>query len=159
MQIITGQNERFGQWLCEHQPGSEWKSGRGHVIGLEDGCGNILAAVLFEDYNGANINMHVAAVPGKRWLNREYLWYCFYYPFVQLGCKRITGIVPSVNMAARKFDENIGFTLEATLKDAHPQGDLLVYVMTKESCKWHTLKEKFNGEVKHTTSTGLCSSR
>jgi RimJ/RimL family protein N-acetyltransferase len=79
------------------------------------------------------------------------LQFCFYYPFVQLGCRRITGLVPSVNLAARKFDENLGFVLEATLKDAHPEGDLLVYVMHKGDCRWLSMeKEKHNGQERRT---------
>jgi RimJ/RimL family protein N-acetyltransferase len=59
---------------------------------------------------------------------------------VQLGVKRITGIVAESNLAARKFDEHIGFVLETRLKDAHPQGDLLIYVMTPDQCRWLALK-------------------
>jgi hypothetical protein len=155
MKIITGQNERLGPWLCERQEGASWFPGCGEVIGLETDEGEILAAVLFDEYNQANVNMHVAAVPGRRWMTREYLWYCFYYPFVELGCKRITGIVPASNLEARRFDEHLGFTLEATLKDAHPQGDLLLYVMRKENCRWLKFKESLHGQEKRTTTTGL----
>ena len=50
--------------------------------------------------------------------------------------KRITGIVASSNEAARKFDEHLGFELEAILLGAHPDGDLLVYKMTADKCRW-----------------------
>lgn len=146
MKIITGQNDRLGTWLCERQDYAEWVPGRGQAIGLETAEGELIAVVLFDDYNKANINMHVAAVPGSRWLTREFLWYCFHYPFIELGCKRITGLVAETNYAARKFDEHLGFTLEATLKDAHPDGDLLLYVMTKQDCKWIHLKDKRHGK-------------
>lgn len=153
MKVITGQNARLGPWFYQYQESGSWVEGTGHLIGLEDRNGEIVAAVLYTDYNSANINMHISAIPGKRWLIREYLWYCFYYPFVELNCKRITGVVGSTNLAARKFDENLGFTLEATLKDAHPDGDLLLYVMRKEDCRWLNLKEKFNGQKQGSTST------
>jgi hypothetical protein len=102
--------------------------------------GQVVAAVCYDGYNGANINMHVASDGSKHWLNKEFLWFVFYYPFRQLKVKRITGIVPSGNGEARRFDEKIGFELEATLKDAHPQGDLLIYKMTPETCRWLALK-------------------
>jgi len=103
---------------------------------------DIIAGVWFEGFNGANINMHVAAIPGKRWMTREYLWYVFHYAFEQCGARRITGLVEETNYAARKFDEHIGFKLETKLKDACPQGDLLVYVMRKEDCRWLNIRRR-----------------
>ena len=98
--------------------------------------GEIVAGVVFNDYNGVNCCMHVAAVPGARWLRREYLWTCFDYPFRQLKVRRVTGLVGEGNLEARRFDEHLGFRLETTLEQAHPTGNLLVYRMFEEDCKW-----------------------
>lgn len=103
-------------------------------LGLEEN-GQLIAGVVFDYYNGASICMHIAAV-GKRWMVREYLWYSFHYPFNELKVKRITGLVGAKNMEARRFDEHLGFKLETVLKDAHPDGDLLVYRMFKEDCRF-----------------------
>lgn len=158
MKIITGEDDRLGLWLCARQEGAKWFPGGRSCIGIENELGELQAVAMFEEYNKANLTMHIAAVSGRHWLNREFLWYCFYYPFVELNCKRVTGLVASTNLQARKFDENLGFTLEATLKDAHPDGDLLVYVMTKENCRWLTLKERQYGKKRPTPSTRLCGS-
>lgn len=99
----------------------------------------IIAGVVYDQYNGANINMHVAGT-GKSWLTREYLRTCFDYPFNQLKVKRITGTVPESNKQAIKFDENLGFVLEATLIDAHPDGNLRLYRMFKHECRFLTDK-------------------
>lgn len=104
-------------------------------IGLESD-GALVAGVCFNGYTKTNICMHVASDGSRRWMNREYLWYSFYYPFEQLGVKRITGMVGEGNAAARRFDEHIGFRLETRLKDACETGDLLVYVMWRDQCKW-----------------------
>lgn len=140
MKILTNQDEMVGPWVAS-RTGGEWCSGRGTTIGLYHPEQGLVAGVLYEDWNGANILGHVAAVPGRRWLNREFLWFCFHYPFEQLGVKRITGIVPSVNADARRFDESLGFELEATLKDAHPLGDLCVYKMTRDKCRWLSIRK------------------
>lgn len=97
--------------------------------------GDLIAGVAYNEYNGVNCCMHVAAI-GKRWLKRQYLWACFDYPFNQLKVKRVTGLVGEGNLQARKFDEHLGFDLEATFKGAHPTGDLLVYVLWKDKCRW-----------------------
>lgn len=119
-----------------------FRAGRG--IGLAEidnyNNGSLIAAVWYEGYNGANINIHVAALPGRRWMTREFLFSTFSYPFMQCNVKRITGLVPEDNITARKFDEHVGFTLETRLKDAAPGGDLLVYRMFKDECRWLRLK-------------------
>ena len=119
------------------QQGGTWSPGRGQALGLvEDG--RIIAGVIFDSWNGASLCMYVAAVPGARWMTREFLRLSFAYPFQQLGCKKLLGLVGSGNKAAQRFDEHLGFVLEATLEAAHPDGSLLVYSMTKEQCRWIT---------------------
>ena len=105
-------------------------------IGLQKD-GRLIAGVIYDDYNGSNIWMHVAAEPGKQWLNREYLRACFAYPFIQLGVKRISGWVEASNTDARRFDEHLGFKQEAVLTGAaRDGGDVIIYRMFKEECKY-----------------------
>ena len=111
-------------------------------FGIEDN-GKLIAGVVFNDYNGANINMHVASDRSRRWMTRELLWMVFDYAFNQTKVKRITGLVGEGNSEARRFDEHIGFRLETTLKDAHPTGDMLVYVMRLEDCRWLGLRHEY----------------
>lgn len=119
------------------------------AIGLEEG-GDLLAGVVYEGYNGSNIMMHVAASPGRRWMTRTFLHFAFWYPFEQLGCARVTGLVPDDNLQAAAFDEHLGFTLEATLREAHPTGDLLVYRMFRRDCRWLNMKVKYEQPVQET---------
>lgn len=139
--IILGQNDTVGSWVMTRVGGS-WYSGQGVAIGLASADGIPLAGVVYEDYNGKNVVCHIAAVPGRRWLNREYLCYIFRYPFEQLKCHRITVVVAESNQDSRNFVTSLGFTLEATLKDAHPAGDLLVFRMLASECKWLKLTSK-----------------
>jgi RimJ/RimL family protein N-acetyltransferase len=110
------------------------------AIGLEKD-GKLVAGVVYDYYTGANICLHIAAVPGRRWLTKEFLWFMFFYPFEQLGVKRITGIIPESNVDSRKFAQGLhGATLEARLKDAHPDGDMLIFRMFKEDCMYLRIK-------------------
>jgi hypothetical protein len=131
---------------------SEWIPGRGQIIGLwEDNVGPI-AGCLYEGCNGASVIGHLTGI-GRKWMNREFLWYCFYYPFEELGVTKILGIVESDNLDAQRLDEHMGFILEATLKDAAPKGDLLIYSMTRDQCKWLDLKERYRGKTQGPQST------
>lgn len=97
----------------------------------------IIAAVVYENYNKANIFMHVAAKPGRKWLNRHFLHEGFKFPFVTLGCARITGWVEASNVDAQRFNEHLGFVKEAVLERAAPdKGDVIIYRMFREDCRY-----------------------
>lgn len=97
----------------------------------------MVSGVVYEGYNQHNIWMHCAAVPGRHWLTRVFLEAVFGYPFLQLGVKRVSAYVDASNKAARKFDEHLGFKLEATLSGAaRDGGDVLIYVMRLEDCRF-----------------------
>lgn len=133
MRSITSEpKEILGRWLCERTGGTY--TGEGQYIGLvEDG--QIIACVGFEDYNGSSIRMHVAG-EGKRWLTREYLRFCFWYPFEQLKVKKVIGLVDSSNEQALRFDRHLGMIEEGRIKDAAPNGDLIIMTYTKQQCKY-----------------------
>lgn len=107
-------------------------------IGLEKD-GELIAGVKFDNWNRASICMHVAAI-GKQWMTRDYLWYCFHYPFVELKATKILGLVAESNRDARRFDEHLGFRLEYSIPDAHPDGALLIYSMTPDQCRFLEMK-------------------
>lgn len=107
------------------------------IVNKKDG--ETIGAVVFEDFNGTNVFMHVAGKPGKKWVTKEFLYWTFAYPFEQLKCRRVTGTVNADNLEARKFNEHLGFKLECTLKEAGPKGqDVLVYVMFRDDCRYGT---------------------
>ena len=99
--------------------------------------GEFVAGVIYEGFNGVNVWMHVAAEVGRKWLNREFLRYCFEYPFEELGVQRVSGAVDASNIDARRFDEHLGFKQEAVLHGAAADGgDIILYVMRREDCRF-----------------------
>lgn len=135
-EVIFDQPERVGSWVME-QMGANWFPGRGQAFGiLEDG--ELFAGVAFTDWNRQSLCMHVACLPGKLWASPSFLQACFRYPFEHLSCQKVIAPIGSSNTKSRQFVEHIGFVLEATLKDAYPDGDLLFYTMAKADCLWLT---------------------
>lgn len=105
-------------------------------LGLEKD-GELIAGVLYEGFNGYNVWMHVAAIPGSRWMTREFLRYCFSYPFDEMGVERVSGYVEASNAEAIRLDEKLGFNEEARLKGAASDGgDVISYVMWREDCRF-----------------------
>ena len=98
--------------------------------------GKLIAGCVFNFYTGSGICMNVAASE-KGWLNRAFLRAAFGYPFRQLNCRRVTGLVRTDNVDAQRFDEALGFKREGLLRQADDDGcDLIVYGMLKSECRW-----------------------
>lgn len=125
----------MGPWVCSMTGGNYCE---GTTIALSE-YGQLIAGVLYDEYNGTSIRMHVAAI-GRRWMTKEYLWMCFHYPFEQLKVNKIIGLVGSGNANAIAFDEHLGFKLEHSIVDAHKDGALLVYTMKREQCRFLEIK-------------------
>jgi RimJ/RimL family protein N-acetyltransferase len=107
-----------------------------HGIGLKKD-GKLIAACIFEGYNGQNVWVHLAAVPTKRWMTRRYVRECFGYAFDALGVKRLSGYVNASNVDSSRICEHFGFKREATLIGAaYDGGDVHSYVMWREDCRF-----------------------
>ena len=130
--MITNDVRLIGPWVAE-KTGGTWCYGRGSGLGkIKDG--RLVAGVLYEDYNGANVVCHIRGEPG--WADRRFLGIIFDYPFNQLNVKRITVPVNSTNKESIKLVRHMGFTLESGLAQATPDGDLLLFCLFKKDCKY-----------------------
>lgn len=132
--MITFDVDRLGPWVAERTGGTYFK-GSGQAIGLHRN-GELVAAVLYDAFNGRSVQMHVASDGSKSWMNKAFLLMAFDLPFNQWRVNKIIGLVDSTNIEARRFDENIGFHLEHVVTDAGPKGDLLIYSMTRKQCRF-----------------------
>lgn len=115
--------ERVGGAICDHTQGIGWQRD-----------GELIAGVAYEGFNGSNVFVHqrVDAAPPRR-----FWWAVTDYPFNQLGCGRITGIVETWNEKALRLNTHIGFRVEATLEKAgRNNSDLVVMVLWKEDCRF-----------------------
>lgn len=140
--MITFDAAVVGPWVCE-RAGGTWVPGRGTAIGLTKD-GELVAGVLYEDWNGANVVCHIAGESG--WARRSFLWMIFDYPFRQMKAKRITVPIASTNDRCMRFVRDLGFVHEFSLKEAHPEGDIELFVMRPDQCRWLELGEKGHGK-------------
>ena len=141
--VVTDQSDRVGAWVAA-QVGQTASWGGFYAIGLEDECGQIVAGVVMNNYNGANATCHIAvAKPCKAMLDL-FAAFCD-YAFRYCKLKRLTGLVPSTELAVLAFDKKLGFELEAVLRDGAPGGDMCVLVMRPETCRWLKSKGEDHG--------------
>lgn len=97
--------------------------------------GELAAVVVFDTFSSCDCNMHIASDGSRRWLTRALMLEAFAYPFVQLGLKRVTGIVPSKNAAALEFDKGLGFEVEGLCREALPDDDVVILGLLRRDCR------------------------
>lgn len=131
--IVTGQ--RVVDWASKANNYFDSYGFAAVGIGVER-AGEIVGAVVFNEYTGANINIHFASNGKKTWATREFLWFISHYAFCQAKVKRVSGFISESNKDAVRFAERFGCELEARLVDAADDGDVLLFKMTKDKCKW-----------------------
>lgn len=123
---------------------SEWTSvpfipSHHTCIARYDSNDELMGGVIYTDYNVASIQIHVAAFK-HTWLSRELLWAVFNFPFNACKVTKLLGLVRSTNARAIKLDLSLGFVLETTVKDVFPDGDMLVFSMLRENCRFLKMK-------------------
>lgn len=144
---VTFDADLIGPWVSA-KTGGHWTKNRGTAVGrLKDG--QLIGGVLYEDYTKANVVCHIAGDEG--WATKGFLRLIFDYPFNQLGVKRITAPVHSDNVKSILLMHRLGFTLEATLAQAIPDGDLLIYRMFRSECRF--IEDRYYGQAERSSST------
>lgn len=140
--LLYGADDDVGAWIFERTRG-QWVKGQGAAVGITYAT-SLVAGFAYTMYNGANVWGAIASDPAHRgrWLTREVLAAIFDYPFKQLKCKRISALVYESNTVSQHFLRRLGFSLEATLEDAAPEGDMLVFRLLARECRWLDLSTR-----------------
>lgn len=131
-ELVFGDNERVAQWVQTRLP--DFLGWNGHYLAIGYQRGDILTGgVVFTQYSGANI---VIACALESPLTRLFLRGIFYYPFLQLHCRRVTALIDEDNLASQRLVEHAGFEREGCMRHATAKGDVFIYGLLKEHCRW-----------------------
>lgn len=132
--VVQEHEDVLGAWAkARISECTEW--GKFRALGLITET-EILAAVIYNDFSTTGCAIHLAAVPGRRWMTREFLFAAFDYPFNQLKYKRLTGYVASKNKEAQRLDEHLGFKREGLMRQMLPDDDVIIYGMLRHECRF-----------------------
>lgn len=139
MHLVLGKDAEVCAWVRRLMPTPADGLKDGASIGIED-RGRLIAGAVFTDYRvlpyGKDIQITFASV-SPRWATRGNIRAIMSYPFIQLGCTRLTTITGRKNKRARKFIEGIGFHLEGVVRKAYDgYQDAIVYGQLRGECKW-----------------------
>ncbi len=137
--IVFGPHNILGDWLCQRIEYMPTKNLR--CLGNVTSEGKILGVVGFDSWNGASCQIHVAG--NGNWVTREFLRCVFDYVFNTAKLKVVVCIIESINKKSLKFTRHVGWKEVTRIVDGHPSGDLIVFEMRPENCKF---LEKTNGQ-------------
>ena len=100
---------------------------------------NIFGGLIFSDYDGYNIFVHLA-LETPRVCQRRFIKMMFSYCFIQLKCSRMTAMCVNGYTRNEKLLKGVGFTKEGVIRKVMKVKDKFVdsaiYGMLKEECKW-----------------------
>jgi hypothetical protein len=117
-----------------------------HCIATYDKSDKLAGGVMFTNYLSGSVQIHMAGFQ-RNWVNKAILYLAFNYPFVQLGVKKLFGMVPERNVAARNNDLHLGFKIEYLTHDVFNYDDgvngMYLISMRKEDCRWLHMKLPF----------------
>ena len=127
--IVSG--PEVGHWVAGKMNGS-FSSATGTAIGLERD-GSLVAGVMYENFNMQSITAHMA-ITGR--LTRSFLGAIFRYAFEKCGVHKVILPISSGNVKSNKFAKKLGFIEEARIRDAAPDGDIVILCLAKNECKY-----------------------
>jgi L-amino acid N-acyltransferase YncA len=106
--------------------------------------GEIIAGIAYENWNGASMTCHMK-VTGR--LTREFLWANAAYSFLKCGVRKLIAPIADDNGRMMALAIKMGFQEEARIRDAHPNGDILLFTLTKENCRFLDEKWRPHGQA------------
>ena len=143
-ELIT--DHSAGHWTAQCIDGKYFEA-MSQSIGLKKN-GEFVAGVIYENWNRRSITCHIA-ISGR--LTPRYLAVIFDYPFNVCDVKKIIVPVDATNSKSVTLVEKMGFTEEARIKDGMADGDMILYTLAKEDCKY--LGERYGKKCRSTSST------
>lgn len=120
-----------GHWVAKRIRGGYFAE-RSNALGLEKN-GKLVAGVIYENWNHKSIWCHIA-IDGR--LTPRYLAAIFDYPFNICQVEKIIVPVGSDNEESIRLVEKMGFAEEGRIKDARPEGDLILFTLSRDACRF-----------------------
>jgi hypothetical protein len=141
--ILYGHDAVIARWAGNRLGIADW--GPCTTIGIMR-HGDLVAAAVFHQYRHPNIEASIVTTD-RRWATPNAIRAIMRYPFVQLGCKRLTAITEARNHPAREFLCRLGFRQEGYHEDVFETGDACSYgLLRRDAAKWLTEERPKSGQ-------------
>ena len=136
--ILVGERERVRDFVCSRIRDCA-VTDRYEALGAVDQDGTIIGGFVFYDWRRApgGGDIMLAAAGSGPWVTRGNLRAWFSYPFVQLGCNRMSSVVAKSNRLSRDMTERLGFRREGCVRGSFGPGrDGILYGLLAQECNF-----------------------
>lgn len=135
--MLTSDKKTITEFLQSHLHGDVFSRGNYSCLGWCNASGEVVAACMFERFNGFSAYFHGASTI-KGLYPRAFLKAIASYAFDVMKAKRLNVDVPSNNVQAIRWNLMFGFIDEGVrLKAAHDGGDIQLMVLWPDLCPWY----------------------
>jgi len=97
------------------------------------------AVAAYCSFQGQSCNFHLCST-GNYWMNKEFLQAIFEYPFIVARLKIMLAIVSGENKKSLNLSNRFGFKEVANIPYAHQDGNLVIFTMQSNDCKWLNIR-------------------
>ena len=141
--IVTGPH--VGHWVMSRTDGG-YHADRSVAIGLEKD-GELVAGTVYEMWNGRSVVCHIT------WdqITPAYLAAVYDYPYNVANVDKIIGPISSKHTRALKLVTKMGFSEEARIKNAAPDGDIVFMTQTPDKCRY--LEPRYGQKITGATAS------
>ncbi len=131
--FIYGEDAIVAEWVKQRIPGAQHGFDRYVTIGVKQDD-KLVAGIVFFDWFPDWGNIYVAVAGEGNWCSRRLLRCCYAYPFVQMGCNRVTVLIRAGNHHAVDLVSRIGFRLEGIMRGS--PNCLVFGLLKQDAMKW-----------------------
>lgn len=142
------QNLHHLQW-AEERLGQKFDPRTATWLTSKAQSGTILGVVIFSRFTTGNCEITVASST-PHFITKRFAYAVALYPFVQLGCRRVTAFIAVDNAKSLSLAQQLGFRIEGTVREWFPDSDAYILGLLREDCKW--IKDE-NGQPLSSPST------
>jgi RimJ/RimL family protein N-acetyltransferase len=143
-------DERLSDWVMRRLPLYDPNESFGPcaALGVWNGS-EIMAAMVVYGYSRRKGQCHIAmAADNPKWATKSVIAALLKYPFLQLGCRRVTTYTASKNERALRFNRGIGFKQEGVMRWGYGDDDCVIMgLLREEADRWLQLDQPSDTNV------------
>lgn len=131
--LLYGHEGALSRWAGDRLGIDYW--GPCQTIGIIR-HGKLAAVAVFHQFRKPSIEISFVTAD-KQWATPQTVRGILRYPFIQLGCKRLTAITEATNQSTRTFLCRLGFREEGYHPDSFESGDAVSYgLLRRDATRW-----------------------
>ena len=145
--IMLDQDAAVAQWVYDRIGGVPDRVGTFVAHGYVDrDTGKLVAGMCYENFMGEGMSSEISIAADEQcgWFDDQTRFEASYMAFEVQKVNILRCKIAETNTACISICERYGFHLKHRIEKAHPEGDLLIYEMTKEDAQQHL--DKFQPE-------------